>query len=328
VYIVSIQARGFRDLPSASIDHCSRWMRLRGPGPATTALGDAVELGFAALSNAALARLALRWGLITENATPPEDDHAFPDQLDHCDPIAARALVASDAKRSLNVDLELHLDPPLFGQLRELAAREPRVVTALSERPTIRISVGALFTTTFDALAIHLDDFSVGDQRFPTHGKDRPPWLDRFLRGLRGRFHRFDLGDDAPGQLLHAATSRDEHDAYLAWQSALAPDGPQLRIARGPEDQPVLLGDGLPLRRHGQVGLDRASLAAAIHLSHADILWAESDDPLLQAAVESSPSPLEQVFSVSASGGIEVVSDRPEQKTALQAPRAWGAPRS
>jgi hypothetical protein len=328
MYVVSIRVRGFRDLPAARVEDCERWMRLRGPSPAVTALGDAIELVFAALSETALARLAWRWGMIAEGLPPGDPELNFPDQLDQLDPVAARALLAPDAKRSLKVDLELHLDPPLYRQLRELAAREPRVVTALAERPTIRLSVGALFTTNHETMAIHLDGFSVGNQRFPTHGKERPQWLSRFLSGLRGRFHRFDLEDDIPEQLLDAATSRDTHDAYLAWQTSFGPAGPHLRVARGADDRPILLGDNRPLRRYGQSGLDRASLAAAIHLSGADILWAESNDPLLQAAVEANPSPLEQVFSVSPDGTVEIAADPPESKTALKAPRAWGAPRS
>lgn len=328
MYILSAQVRGFRDLPAASPIEFSRHVDLRGPDPAVTALGDAVELAFAALSTSALHRLAVRWGLIADGVPPEEDDNTFSRELLDCDPIAADALLAPGSRRSLHVELELHLDPPQFGQLRELAAREPEVVTALAARPTIRLGVGAMFTTSLDALAVHVDAFHVGDTRFAVHGKDSPKWVGRFLAGMRDRFHRFDLGDDIPDALLDAATSRDRHAAYRAWQAALQPSGPHLRIARGTDDRPTMLGDGLPLRRHGQAGVDRASLAAAVHLSRADILWAESDDPILQAAVEATPSPLEQVFSVAPSGTVSVTADRPEEKPALRARRAWGQPRS
>jgi len=328
VYVVSVQVRGFRDLSSATLADCDRSTHLVGPSPAVTALGDAIELAFAALSHEQLHRWAIRVGLLPEGAPVTESEAEFPDELLDCDPIASQALLAPVAKRALRVEVELHLDPPLFGQLRELAAREPRVVTALAERPTIRLAVGVLFTTTFDGLAIHLDTFAVGDVRFPVNGTERPHWLSRFLRGLRGRFHRFDPADDLPRQLLDAATSRDRHASYTAWQDALQPDGPRLRVARGTNDGPVLLGNNLPLRRHGQAGLDRATLAAAIHLSGADILWAESEDALLQAAVEADPSPLEQVFMVGPTGGVRVQADVPEDQPALRARRAWGAPRS
>ena len=328
MYIRSIRVRGFRDLPEAHIENCDRWMDLQGPSPAVTALGDAIELGFSVLSVTALARLAWRWGMVSDSLPPAEEGLDFPEQLDQLDPVAVQAILAPGARRALKVDLELHLDPPLFGRLREHAAREPRVVTALADRPTIQLSVGALFTLSLDTMAIHLDGFAVGNQRFPTHGKDRPAWLNRFLASLRGRFHRFDLEDDFPEQLLDAATSREGHAAYAAWQSALAPDGPSLRVARGADDRPILLGDDQPMRRYGQAGQDRASLAAAIHLSGADILWAESDDDLLKRAVEANPSPLEQVFTVSPRGTTGVQSDSPSDKPAIKGPLAWRAPRS
>jgi len=328
VYIVSVQVRGFRDLPSASLTELDRQVRLVGPAPAVTALGDAIELGFAALSQARMHRLAVRWGLLADGLPPDAPEGALADEVLDCDPIAAAAILAPDARRALRVSLELHLDPPLFGQLRDHAAREPRVVTALAERPTIRLAVGALFTTSLDAMAVHIDEFSVGDVRFPVHGKDRPQWLGSFLRGLKDRFHRFDLGDDLPDELLDAATSRDRHEAYVGWQSALLPSGPRLRVARGTDDRPTLLGDDLPLRRFGQSGIDRAALAASVHLSGADIFWAESEDALLRAAVEESPSPLEQVFTVGPDGDVQVVADTLPEKTALQARRAWGRSRS
>ena len=106
---------------------------------------------------------------------------------------------------------------------------------------------------------------------------------------------------------------RDHHAAYRQWQSALGPDGPHLRVARGADDRPTLLGDDQPLRRYGQAGQDRAALAAAIHLSGADILWAESADVLLKQAVESDPSPLEQVFSVSPTGTVGVTASVPDE---------------
>ena len=328
MYLRSIRVRGFADLPNAHIEDCERWMHLHGPSPAVTALGDAIELGFAALSMPALIRLACRLGLIPERLPPEDSSLELPDQIDNLDPVAVKGILSPSARRALNVELELHLDPPLFGRLREHAAREPRLATALATSPTIHLSVGALFTVSHDAMAIHLDGFAVGEQRFPTHGKERPAWLNRFLASLRGRFHRFDLEDDAPAQLLDAATSRDHHAAYHQWQSALGPDGPHLRVARGADDRPTLLGDDQPLRRYGQAGQDRAALAAAIHLSGADILWAESADALLKQAVESDPSPLEQVFSVSPTGTVSVAASVPDEKPALKGPRAWGAPRS
>ena len=64
----------------------------------------------------------------------------------------------------------------------------------------------------------------------------------------------------------------------------------------------MLLGDGLPLRRHGARAIRDAALAASVHLSGADIVWAESDRPWLAAAIEGDASVLEQVFRVHPGG--------------------------
>ena len=330
MYIVSIDVRGLRDLPRYTRQDLQRVVSLSGPGPEVTALGDAIELGLAALSWKALERLCRRWGLIGPDAVLEREDDGLPDAVDVTDPDAAKALLASDGQRAVKVELELALDPPLFGQLRELAVREPRVVTALAARPTVTLSVGVLFTSTFDALAVTLHGVSVGEQPFQVHGSDRPAWLDRFLRRLRGRFHRFDLGDDLPASLLAAATSRGRHADYRRWQEALGPTGPVLRAARGVDDRPVLLADDLPIRRLGRAGEMRALLAASIHLSRADMVWAEPGEAmeLLTEAVQGDASPLEQVFCVHADGEIEVEAVVEAPSAALMGRRPWGEGRS
>lgn len=326
MYIVSIDVRGLRDLPQYARGDLRRVVSVAGPGPEVTALGDAIELGLAALSWSALERLCRRWGLIGPEAVLERDNDGLPDAVDVTDPDAARALLAEGAQRAVKVELELALDPPLFGQLRELAVREPRVVTALSARPTVTLSVGVLFTSTFDALAITLHGVSVGEQPFQVHGPERPSWLDRFLRNLRGRFHRFDLNDDLPGALLTAATSWGQHADYRSWQTALGPAGPVLRAARGVDDRPVLLADDLPIRRLGRAGEMRALLAAAIHLSRADVVWAEPGQAmaLLTQAVEGDSSPLEQVFCIHADGELEIEAVVDAPAAALMGRRPWG----
>jgi len=326
MYIVSIDVRGLRDLPRFATGDLQRVVTLAGPGPQVTALGDAIELGMAALSWQALQRLCRRWGLIAQDAVLEHEDDGLPDAVADTDPDAAVALLDPGGQRAVKVELQLALDPPLFGQLRELAVREPRVVTALSARPTVTLSVGALFTSTHDALAITLHGVSVGEQPFPVHGPERPAWLDRFLRSLRRRFHRFDVTDDLPAELLAAATSRARHADYRRWQAALKPDGPMLRAARGVGDTPMVLADDLPIRRLGHAGEVRARLAAAIHLSQADVVWAEPGGAveLLRQAVEGDASPLEQVFCVCPDGELQVEAIVDAPAAALGGRRAWG----
>ena len=113
-----------------------------------------------------------------------------------------------------------------------------------------------------------------------------------------------------------------------AWQNALGPDGPHLRVAKDANDLPVLLGNDLPLRRYGPPIVDMATLAAAIHLTNADILWAESDGLVLSNATETDPSPLEQVFRVGSNGTIQVEADPPRPQPTRGTPRAWATSKS
>lgn len=311
MFIAAVEVQGFRDLPRYRAQGLGRQVDLRGPGPATVALGDAIELAFAALSTKGLAAWLTRVGLVDPGESPEIEGEPFPTDAGWTDPITATGLLA-EGEQALRVEVELVLDPPLFGRLRELAAREPRVGTALAQRPTVRLAVGALFTSTHDALALSIQRFAVGEEAFPTSTADRPRWMGRFLRELARRFHRMDLCEECPSLLLEAATSRERYAAYQAWCGALGPDGPVLRAARGPGGLPVVLGDELPIRRYGQSGSDRAALAAAIHLSGADVVWAESADPLLDGAVEGDGSPLEQVWKISPQGAT-VVEPQPEE---------------
>jgi hypothetical protein len=308
MFISAVDVRGFRDLPRFTLGELERSVSLQGPTPQTTALVDGIELVFAALSTDGLDRWLRRLELVAEGEAIELEGDPFPTDVAWTDPVTARGLLA-EGEQALRAEVELVLDPPLFGRLRELAAREPRVGTALARRPSVRIGVGALFASSYDALVVSIQSFAVGDDSFPTSSADRPRWLPRFLRALPKRFHRMDLCESTSAQLLDAATSRERFEAYQAWCGSLGPDGPRLRVARGPGGAPTVLGDERPIRRFGQAGSDRAALAAAIHLSGADVLWAESDDALLDGAIEGDGSALEQVWRVHGAGKTVVEAD-------------------
>ena len=156
MYLTAVSASGFRDLPRFELGDLGRVVHLKGPSPATTALGDAVELAFAALSPEGLLRLLRRWDLLALGEDPEVLGAPFPDQATWADREGARALVAEPEERALVVSVDIALDPPLFGTLRSHAAREPRLVSALSEGARIRLEVGALFAASFDAVAVDL----------------------------------------------------------------------------------------------------------------------------------------------------------------------------
>ena len=307
MFITAIHARGFRDLPDGRLDGLGRLVDLTGPSPTTTALGDAVELAFAALSEAGLTRLLRRWGLLAEGEDPEITGSPFPDQASWADRSSARALVADPETPTLRVDITLSLDPPLYGLLRAEAGRDPRVGAALGQGGALTFAVGALFTRTFDTLALTLHGLRIGDEAFPTGEGERPHWVPRLLRLLATRLHRHDPAapaSETATAALDALLSQDRHGAWEAWSRALLPGGPALRVARGPGGDAILQGDDLPLRRHGARAVRDAGLAAAVHLSGADVVWAESGRAWLATAVDGDASALEQVFRVHPGGTL------------------------
>lgn len=312
MYITSVRARGFADLDDFTAHDLGRVVTIAGPTPQTTALGDALQLAFAALSPLALLDLLERWDLGSAEEPPEVLGEPFPDQATWVDAGAARAIVGPD--RTLQVEVDLHLDPPLYGELRQQAAREPRLVTALASGGQLRLGVGALFNRSLDAVALSIDRIAVGD--VPISEADRVRWADRLLRRVAARLHRFRPGATGAAAALAALTSRDRLDAYEAWSHALLPDGPRLRVVTGPGGKTGILADERPLARWGRRVQEQAALAAAVHLERADILWAETDLDALGAAVIGASSPLEQVFVVRPNGELVVESvDRPARPT-------------
>ncbi|MDP6935113.1 MAG: hypothetical protein QGG40_19480, partial [Myxococcota bacterium] len=76
------------------------------------------------------------------------------------------------------------------------------------------------------------------------------------------------------------------------------------RPAHGAGGDAILLSDDLPLRRWGQRARNRAALAASVHLSGAEIVWAETDEAWLDETVDGDGSALEQVFRVTPGGDV------------------------
>lgn len=302
MFVTSLRARGFADLADFSATDLGRVVRVAGPTPQTTALADALQLAFAALSEPALRELLGRWQVCGPDEEPELVVDPFPEQAIWADGRVAGDIVGPD--RTLQVDLSLRLDPPLYGALRQQAARDPRLVAALSSGAELRLSVGAVFTRSLDTLALSIDRVSFGEVGLTD--ADRARWADRLLRRLGGRLARFDAGMDIGAAALDALTSRDRIDAYRAWSGALGPDGPALRVVAGPGGRPQVLADERPLSRWGRRVRERAALAATVHLRGVDILWAETEEEGLEEAVEGAASPLEQVFEVSSRGELSV----------------------
>lgn len=299
MYITAIEIQGLRDLPHFEVRDLDRVVRVVGPSPAATALGDALELFFGALSAPALERFLRRVGLLQPGEEPEIIGEPHPVQASWRDRKAAAVQVVQ-GQRSRTVTVELMPDPPLFGMLSEQAAREPRMVSAMGAGGAVRISVGALLATSMDAMALTLTGFEVGGERFVTSEAERPAWIKSFLLALTDRFNRSAvLSPDAlPKQVMEVALSRDRYGAYLGWQQALADSYGVVRPALGPGGAPTLLAEDLPLRRYGPSALRRAALAADAWLHPCDVLWVEDGPSWIEDMVTGPESPLEQVFRV------------------------------
>jgi len=325
VYVRSLYISGLSDLPRLSAQGLDRVVRIRGPGPAATAMGDAVALAFAALSTPALIDLLQRWELLRPDEEPEVESNPLPIQATWEDQTLARGLVADKVERKLQVDLELAVDPPLFAELRALGGRAPRLAIALGPDVPIRLQVSAFFAASWDALSIAVQSFSVGEESFPTTGKERPEWLTQLLLKIGGRFWRHDATSTAAISAMSAMTSTrsDQHAGFLAWQRALAPVLGAVRPVQGPAGRAMLLADEQPIRRFGRFGYDRAAMAASVFFSGADLLWAGVTDDWVERFVEGEGSPLEQIWRVDPAGELDPESqghDKPRSVLHFDAP--------
>ena len=243
----------------------------------------------------------IHWSLLGPEEVPDILADPFPAQASWSDTIAARGLLDDPDRRSITASVTFELGPILFRTLRAQSARHPRLVTALSSGLSLRLTVGALLATSFDALALSLQSVHIGTESFPTLPRERPAWLTQLLRQLGERFHRHAPNPELAAQVMAAATSRHHYSRYQAWQAAMSSLG-TARVAHGPGGRPEILIDERPLWRHGAAGEHAAELAAAIHLTGADILWAETTNPLMAQSIESGA--LEQVWWVGADNGM------------------------
>ena len=319
MYVRSIHISGFSDIPQLRLDELGRVVRIAGPSPAATALGDAICLGFAALWAPGLERLIARWGLLEPDEIPELQSNPLPTQVSWTDRLQARWLVADSTERRLQVSMELVLDPPMFAELRALSARAPRLGSALGVEPVLRLKVSAYFAASFDVLSLTVQEFSVGKTSFPTTGKERPDWLTRLLQSIGQRFFEHHRSADVASAAMGAmsAAEAERFGSFKDWQRTLRRGLGELRPALGPGGQPMLLCDGQPLRRTGSAGIERAELAASACFHGADVLWAGSCDRWVEGLVEGEGSVLEQVWRIDNEDGLDPNEPAPGQSRSV-----------
>ena len=308
-----IRVAGLRDAEGFVRTDLGARVELSG-GPEGVAVADAFDLFAAGLVAGRIPTTLARLGISGEVEVLEED--GMPVQASWDDPWGARTLVAGDSARRITVWVEVIPDPPLFGQLREMAVREPRLVAGLSDSPRIAARVGWLFTKDWTAASIAVLEFKVGDMAFPASGPERPAWVPKVLRQLGARFLRWtpSAEQELAERLLAASLSPDAEvrDAYARAAGALA-DEPfelgALELARVGEQLWLCFGrDMRRARQFGPSAVEAAGLSVAAFLDAPDVLVIENPgthqpDPgavadWLEERTRGNDATLEQVILV------------------------------
>ena len=140
MFIEAIETSGLAGLPKGSLS-LERATRLAGTPRARLGLTDALRLAFGAWDRDVLAGLLTRWGCEGVEITGdplPEGAH-----WQHAPGLGA---VLESGDGLVTVSLNIVLDPPQYGKLRKLAARDARLIDALADGALLRVRVGARFS--------------------------------------------------------------------------------------------------------------------------------------------------------------------------------------
>lgn len=282
MWIARASVEGLVDAPS-ELPGWDRLVRLPA-GPAGRAIADALILFTAALDPSRTADLLGPSSLGLASGTPEVHlEGPLPTEVQGLDPErVARRLVAPD--RPVLVTLDLSLDPPAFGRLRELARRDHRLVGALGGSPVVSIRAGWSFGRTLEGATLGVTGLSIGDATFSTMGAERPPWLSGFLADVGTRLAR--SGWDEPASsaakaLFEAGLSGDpeRRDRAVRATAALASPphalGPFAMVRRGRALEPCFGEDLVPASRVGPRAADALRLVRAVLLDQPDILLVE-----------------------------------------------------
>ena len=317
MYVTSVHVQGFRNAEDFEATDLGRIVDLPA-GPPGIAVADALLAFAGSLHPDRIGPVLTQLGLVEGPPVVLVED-GLPIQVTLAEGFGVPSLLPPDGSRNLRVTVEVKLDPPLFGKLRQLAVRDPRLVTALGEGARIKIKVGWLFTTDHTVLSIALLGVSVGDTAFPIIGSERPVWLVELLHDIGSRFGRVKPASAATvvSRLLDAALSQDpeRRSRYSRLAEALASPPfslGRLEIVRSGNRLEPCFGTGLlRARQFGSAADEALVLTEAVLLDSPDVLIIEAPgianrDPAavrgwLSAHADGDRATLEQV--VFAAGG-------------------------
>ena len=303
MYIERIEVSGFGGLRKFDAP-LERTARFDGPPRALIALQDAVQLAFAAWDPDSLRALLHRWGCVN----PVVAGEGLPEGAQWDSAPGLGAVLDRGADGLLVVGVTLSLDPPQYGKLRRLAARDGRLIDALAEGARLSVRVGARFSPALDAVALDPLGFVLGAEVFPIAGAERPKWMTPFLLGLRGRLWRGPLPAATWGERARSYRASDHRSLRRALDALAAPPASLGEAVALPDGPAVYEEEDLvPTRHLGRAAVDAAGLVGAVHLSEAEILMVDGPPPAwvewLAEQAEADASPLEQVILMGVPGG-------------------------
>lgn len=189
MYLTHLHTDGLRD--GASRRSVERVDTL-GTGVEGATLADAVALWAGTLCPEKLPESLVRLGAASgRDAVTLERENGWLVQVE-VDRGSELLALLDGADRRFAVELTLALDPPFFGRLREHAVRDPRLVGALGQSPTLTARVGWFLSADGEVARAGLLALRVGQTDFSVTGKDRPHWGPAVLSEVGRRVARVD----------------------------------------------------------------------------------------------------------------------------------------
>lgn len=290
---------------------CARVARLPS-GPDGAAMADALDLLSVSMCPSRAERVASRlgWWTSRSNVVGPSAPGDVEIELQGLHAPAVDAVVLPDA-RALTIEASMALDPPMYGRLRELAARDPRLVLALGQEPAVRVKAGWLFSRDRATAHPSVLHFRVGDVGFDLSGKDRPAWLPDLLVDLGSRFFRtdpFEAPAAVADRLLAASLSADrrQREGFERLKRAIVRppfDVPEPGLVRGGDRLDLVFGPDLTgVSRAGRDALDAVRWMEAAFVVRPDVLVVDEPAPSDEirawwaGLAESDDAPVEQVW--------------------------------
>jgi hypothetical protein len=316
MYVSAIRIEGLRDADGFELSDLGSVVTLPA-GPQGGAVADALVLVGATLQAAQTRAAVTALGFAGPWDVEVWEEDGLPVQVVWKDAGAVHPWLAEHT-RQVTIDVELALDPPMFGRLRELAVRDPRLVSGLADQG-ITLKLGWLLTSDLTAAAPSVLSVAIGSVRFSAVGSDRPPWLVELVALVAKKIARvpWEGSTEELAARLHDASTSPLTEVRAAWRRlATAMGAPPFGfgeaqlVSSGRSNTPVAVAFGPELRRARAFG---PSAQHALHLAEAVLLNAPDvlvvDDPggdlreWLIAHTTGDEATLEQVWLIPGGAG-------------------------